>query len=51
MKHGKNPTLKQKKLMVENKYKWENWLVLKETAEGMKILNKFSGIQRKIIKG
>ena len=50
MKHGKNPTLKQKKLMVENKYKWVNWLVIADNNISMKIMNKVSGTIRTINK-
>lgn len=50
MKHAKKPTLKQKKLMVKNRYKAENWLVLTENNICMKLINKVSGNIRTINK-
>lgn len=51
MKNFKKPTLKQKKELTKHKYIWKNWLVLNDTAEEMNIINKISGVQRKILKG
>ena len=40
MKHGKNPTRKQKMLMQAAGYNYEDWLVVKDTAEEMIIQNR-----------
>ncbi len=32
MKHGKKPTLRQKKLMQAARLNYENWLVVKDTT-------------------
>ncbi len=40
MKHGKNPTLKQKKLMKAARLNCENWLVVKDTANEMVVQNR-----------
>lgn len=40
MKHGKNPTRKQKMLISSARLNFENWLVVKETAEEIVIQNR-----------
>lgn len=40
MKHGKNPTRKQKMLIKAARLNYENWLVVKDTAEEMVIQNR-----------
>lgn len=40
MKHGKNPTRKQKMLISSARLNCENWLVVKDTAEEMVIQNR-----------
>lgn len=42
MKHGKNPTVRQKKLMTEWHLNYENWLVVKDTPTVMVIVNRIS---------
>jgi hypothetical protein len=51
MKHGKNPTVKQKKLMTEWHLNYENWLVVKDTPTEMEIVHRVSGKIRVIKKG
>lgn len=40
MKHGKNPTMKQKKLMKSARLNSDNWLVVKDTTTEMVIQNR-----------
>lgn len=40
MKHGKNPTRKQKMLIKSARLNCENWLVVKDTAEEMVLQNR-----------
>lgn len=40
MKHGKKPTLKQKKLMKATRLNCDNWLVVKDTDKEMVIQNR-----------
>lgn len=40
---GKNPTLKQKKLLCKKKLIPQNWLVLRNTSELIEFMNKKSG--------
>ena len=51
MKHGKNPTVKQKKLMTEWHLNYENWLVVKDTPDAMTIVHRATGRTRTIKKG
>ena len=50
MKHGKNPTRKQKKTLKENGLNYENWFVCMETPKEMVIEHRHTGTVRKIIK-
>lgn len=50
MKHGKNPTLKQKKLLKAARLNYENWLIIKDTAEEMLVQNRQTGKIRAIRK-
>lgn len=40
MKHGKNPTRKQKMLIKAARLNCENWLVIKDTAEEIVLQNR-----------
>lgn len=40
MKHGKNPTRKQKMLIKSARLNCENWLVVKDTADEMVLQNR-----------
>lgn len=40
MKHGKNPTRKQKMLIKSARLNCENWLVVKDAAEEMVLQNR-----------
>lgn len=50
MKHGKNPTVKQKKLMTAWHLNYENWLVVKDTPAEMVIVHRDTGALRTITK-
>lgn len=50
MKHGKKPTLKQKKLMKAARLNCENWLVIKDTPKELIIQNRQTGKIREIRK-
>ena len=51
MKHGKRPTVKQKKLMTQWHLNYENWLVVKDTPDAMTIVHRATGNMRVIKKG
>lgn len=42
MKHGKRPSVRQKKLMQERNLNPADWLVTKDTTEMMVIVNRWS---------
>lgn len=50
MKHGKNPTRKQKMIIKAARLNYENWLVVKDTVEEMTIQNRQTGKLRAIRK-
>ena len=50
MKHGKNPTRKQKMPIKSARLNCENWLVIKDTAEEMIIQNRQTNKTRTIKK-
>ena len=50
MKHGKNPTRKQRMLIKSARLNYENWLVIKDTAEELMIQNRQTGRSRTIRK-
>lgn len=50
MKHGKNPTVRQKKLIKAARLNYENWLVIKDTSAEMVIQNRQTGSTRIIRK-
>lgn len=50
MKHGKKPTLRQKKLMKAARLKFENWLVISDTPEKMIVQNRQTNKTREIRK-
>lgn len=43
MKHGKKPTVAQRKVISVWRLNWENWMVVKDTPEGMIIVHRYSG--------
>lgn len=49
MKHGKNPTVAQRKLMTKWKLDWRDWLVVKDTPERMELVHRLFDKTRKII--
>ena len=50
MKHGKNPTVKQKKLITSKGLKYENWLVVTEDSKEMIIVHRHTNTVRIIPK-
>ena len=50
MKQPKKPTLEQKKLMSENKLRWEHWSVLMEDNISITVISKRSGKRRVLLK-
>ena len=51
MKHGKNPTVKQKKFLKERKINPDNWLICKNTGTEMVIEHRYTGSIRTVPKG
>ena len=51
MKHGKNPTVWQKKLLKSYGLNYENWLVVNEDNEKIKIIHRHTDAVRVIRKG
>jgi len=51
VKHGKAPTVAQKKLLKKWRLNPENWLVVKNQPERMVIVHRFSNQLREIRKG
>lgn len=50
MKQQKKPTREQKKLMSENKLRWEHWSVLMEDNISITVISKRSGQRRVLLK-
>ena len=51
MKHGKRPTVSQKKLIKEKGLNYENWLVSKNTTTELVIVHRHTGTKKVINKG
>ncbi|MBQ4145889.1 MAG: hypothetical protein IJD36_04590 [Clostridia bacterium] len=51
MKHGKRPTVRQRRQMEALHLNSDNWLVCKDTPEEMVLEHKFTGNERVIRKG
>ena len=51
MKHGKAPTVEQKKLLKKWRLNPENWLIVKNQPERVVIVNRWSEQQREIPRG
>lgn len=49
MKHGKKPTVAQRKLMAKWKLDWRDWLVERETAAGLVLIHRHFDRTKKII--
>ena len=49
MKHGKNPTREQKKLMTKWKLDWRDWLVERETLTELVLIHRYFDTTKKII--
>lgn len=50
MKNGKNPTVRQKKLLTQWHLNYENWLIVKDTPTEMEIVHRNTGQRRTISK-
>lgn len=50
MKHGKNPTREQRKLMQKWKLNSEDWLVVKDTPSEMHLVHRHFERTKKIIR-
>lgn len=50
MKHGKNPTVRQKKFIASFRLNPDNWLVSKDTPKETVLMNKITGAIRVIVK-
>ena len=48
MKHGRNPTRKQKIFIKKFNLNPENWLIVKDCREYSEIINRFIGNRRKL---
>ena len=51
MKHGKNPTVKQRLILKSYRLNPDNWLVCKNTDKEMVIEHRHTGVNRTITKG
>lgn len=51
MKHGKRPTVRQKKLLTELKVNFENWLVVTENDLQITIVHRNTGTIKTFNKG
>lgn len=49
LKHGKKPTVAQRKLIAKWKLDWRDWLVVKDTPERMELVHRHFDRTRKII--
>ena len=49
MKHGKNLTRSQKKLLQQWKLKPEDWLIVKDTPKQMELVHRYSDKTKRII--
>ena len=49
MKHGKNPTREQRKLMQKWKLDHSVWLVVKDTPDRMELVHRYSDKTTKVI--
>ena len=50
MKHGKRPTVRQKKMLAEHRLNPDNWLIVKDTPEAMHIVYRFTESGLRIIR-
>ena len=50
MKHGKKPTVAQRRLIKNMGLNWENWLVERDTPEKLVVLHKLTEQRREIHK-
>ena len=50
MRHGKNPTVRQKKILKEYGLNYENWLVVTDNPKEIKIIHRHTSTVRTIKK-
>ena len=50
MKHGKKPTVRQKRMLKEYGLNYENWLIIKDTSDIMQIVHRHTDTVRTIRK-
>lgn len=50
MKHGKNPNVRQKKLLTQWKLNYKEWLIVKDTSMVMQIVHRNTGETKTIPK-
>lgn len=50
MKHGKRPTVRQKKLMAEKRLNPDNWLIVKDTPTEMHVVHRYSDKTVRVIR-
>jgi len=50
MKHGKNPTRRQMKVLKSMRLIPQNWLIVKDCAERFEIVHRYTGTRRVKIK-
>lgn len=50
MKHGKKPTVAQRRILKSWGLNWQNWLVVKDTTKVLVIVHRYSGKVREIRK-
>lgn len=51
MKHGKNPTKRQKIFLRKLKLNPENWLIVKDCCECFEIVHRLTGNRRRLERG
>lgn len=50
MKHGKRPTVSQRRIISQYGLNSDNWLIVKDTPDSMVIVHRLTGTQRRIDK-
>ena len=50
MKHGKRPTVRQKKLLAEKRLNPDNWLIVRDTPTEMHIVYRYTETGLRVIK-
>lgn len=50
MKHGKRPTVRQKKLLAQKRLNPDNWLIVKDTPTEMHIVYRYTETGLRVIR-